>query len=199
MAGKKKAGQVQGLIESQIRSMINTSPYVLRVTERKGYNIPVLEICERNNIENENTGKKTSRLKELGLIHGNNLRACQAAICYMVNHMVDNDGRPFDIPSLLRGSIPFRGNIPLDTEAGSKLALLLRLQGQVRDSARAELMAWRIERFTQEEAMYWLARAIVPIYGARSLEWNKSGLRIMLAGQQKDEDAVDELLAKLRK
>ena len=199
MASRKKAGQAQDLIESQIRSMINTSPYVLRVTERKGYNIPVLEICERISIENEKTGRRTARLKELGLIHGNNLRACQAAICYMVNHMVDNDGRPFDIPSLLRGSISYRGNIPLDTEAGSKLALLLRLQGQVRDSARAELMAWRIERFTQEEAMYWLARAIVPTYGARSLEWNKSGLRIMLAGQQKDEDAVDELLAKLRK
>ncbi len=199
MASKKKAGQAQDLIESQIRSMINTIPYVLRVTERKGYNIPVLEICERINIENEQTGKKTSRLKELGLIHGNNLRACQAAICYMVNHMVDNDGRPFDVPSLLRGNIPYRGNIPLDTEAGSKVALLLRLQGQVRDSARAELMAWRIERFTQEEAMYWMARTLVPTYGARSLEWNKSGLRIMLAGQQKDENAVDDLLAKLRK
>ncbi len=199
MASRKKASQAQDLIETQIRSMLNTSPYVLRVTERKGFNIPVLEICERISVENEKTGKKTSKLKELGLIHGNNLRACQTAICYMVNHMVDNDGRPFDVPSLLRGCIPFRGNIPLDTEAGSKVALLLRLQGQVRDSARAELMAWRIERFTQEEAMYWMARTLVPTYGARSLEWNKSGLRIMLAGQQKDEEAVDDLLAKLRK
>ena len=199
MAGKKKAGQTQDLIDSQIRSLINNSPYILRITERKGYNNPVLEICERINIENEKTGKKTSRLKELGLIHGNNLRACQAAICYMVNHMVDNDGRPFDVHSLLRGNISYRGNIPLDTDAGAKIALLLRLQGQVRDSARAELMAWRIERFTQEEAMYWMSRTLVPTYGARSLEWNKSGLRIMLAGQQRDEDAVDDLLAKLRK
>ena len=196
---KNKGNITQDIIESQIRSMIKTSPYVLRVTERKGYNIPVLEICEREIIENIKTGAKTSRLKELGKIHGNNLRACQAAICYMVNHMVDNDGRPFDVPSLLRGNIPFRGNIPLDMEAGSKVALLLRLQGQVRDSARAELMAWRIERFTQEEAMYWMARTLVPTYGTRSLEWNKSGLRIMLAGQQKDGEAVDELLIRLRK
>ena len=199
MASKKIDDQALNLIDSQIKAMQSTSPYVLRVSERKGYNIPILEICERIIEENEQTGKKTSKLRELGLIHGNNLRACQAAICYIVNHMVDPDGRPFDAASLLRGNITFRGKIPLDADAGAKLALLLRLQGQVRDSARVELMAWRIERFTQEEAMYWLARSMVAPYGPRSLEWNKSGLRIMLAGQQKDAKAVDELLAKLRK
>lgn len=196
---KKASSQSQELIETQIRSMINTSPYVLRVTERKGYNIPVLSISERIFDSEDKDGKRSSRLKELGIIHGNNLRACLPPIRYMLNHMTDPDGRPFDVPIMLKGEIKFRGNIPLDTDAGSKLTLLIRLQGQVRDSARAELMAWRIERFTQEEAMYWLARTLVPTYGARSLEWNKSGLRVMLAGQQKDEEAVDELLAKLRK
>lgn len=196
---KKTTKANEDLIEIQIRSLLNTSPYVLRVTEWKGYSVPVLEICERIDDTNDQTGKKTSRLKELGQIHGNNLRACQPAICYMLSHMTDNDGRPFDAASLLRNEITFRGRIPLDQEAGVKLSLLLKLQGQVRDANRAELMAWRIERFTQEEAMYWLARTVVPTYGARSLEWNKSGLRIMLSGMQKDETAVDELLAKLRK
>lgn len=196
---KKKSTQSMELIEAQINGMMQSSPYVLRVTERKGYNVPLLEICERVNDVNPETGKKSSYLKELGLIHGNNLRSCQIPICYMLNHMFDNDGRPYEANQLLKGEITFRGKIPLDDEAGVKVALLIRLQGQVRDSARAELMAWRIERFTKEEAMYWMARTLVPTYGARSLEWNKSGLRVMLSGKQEDGAYVDELLVKLRK
>ncbi len=47
--------------------------------------------------------------------------------------------------------------------------------------------------------MYWLARTMVGSFGQRSMEWNKSGLRVMLAGQQKDTQAVEELLVQLRK
>ena len=62
-----------------------------------------------------------------------------------------------------------------------------------------ELMAWRIERFSREETLYWLTKTTMQTYGARSVEWAKSGLRLMLAGQQKDEDEVDRLLEQLRK
>lgn len=198
MAKKKTDAGIE-LLEEQIKRLIHSSPYVLRVTERKGYTAPVLEICERIDETSEQDSKKRTRLKELGIIHGNNLKACQIPLSYMMNHMTDNEGRPFEVSRLMRGEITYRGKLPLDTEAGVKVALLIRLQGQVRDSARAELMAWRIERFTQEEAMYWMSRTLVPTYGVRSLEWNKSGLRVMLAGQQKDTEAVDELLSKLRK
>ena len=47
--------------------------------------------------------------------------------------------------------------------------------------------------------MYWLTKTTMQTYGARSVEWAKSGLRLMLAGQQKDEDEVDRLLEQLRK
>ena len=60
-------------------------------------------------------------------------------------------------------------------------------------------MAWRIERFSREETLYWLGKVSIPSYGRRGIEWAKSGLRLMLAGQQKDEAAVEELLQKLRK
>lgn len=198
---KKKENIVSDALLAQMKSLERTSPYILRVTERKGLPIPVLEICDRieNTDQKSISGRPVTRLRELGTIQGANLRACQQPIWYMLSHMQDNEGRPYDAANLLRGEIAFRGRIPLDEEAGTKLSLLIRLQGQVRDAARVELMAWRIERFSQEEAMYWLARTMVGGYGQRSMEWNKSGLRIMLAGQQKDTEAVDDLLARLRK
>lgn len=200
MANKKEHA-ISDVLLSQMKSLEHSSPYILRVTERKGLPVPVLEICDRVQDTDRKTksGKDATRLRELGTIQGTNLRACQQPIWYMLSHMQDSEGRPYDSASLLRGEITFRGRIPLDEEAGTKLSLLIRLQGQVRDANRVELMAWRIERFSQEEAMYWLARTMVGGYGQRSMEWNKSGLRVMLAGQQKDTEAVDELLARLRK
>ena len=84
-------------------------------------------------------------------------------------------------------------------EIGAKLALLFRLHPRVNSQKRIELMAWRIERFSREETLYWLTKTTMQTYGARSVEWAKSGLRLMLAGQQKDEDEVDRLLEQLRK
>ena len=187
------------VLQEQMRSLLGKAPYVLRITERKNYTVPVLIISERITDTDEETGKTKATLKELGWIHGSNLRACLTPIGYMLSHMQDEDGRPYEPGRLLKGEITFRGNIPLDEGAGSKLALLFRLQGHVNDIARAELMAWRVERFSEEEAMYWLARIMIGSYGSRSLEWNKSGLRLMLAGQQKDKEAVEELLIRLRK
>ena len=36
-------------------------------------------------------------------------------------------------------------------------------------------------------------------YGKRGMEWAKSGLRLMLAGQNKDQAEIDDLLDRLRK
>ena len=83
---------------------------------------------------------------------------------------------------------------------GAKLALLFKLHGQIRSDERLELMAWRIERFGREETMYWLGKVSVEsFYGKRGIEWAKSGLRLMLAGQQKDGAEVTRMLEALRK
>ena len=61
-------------------------------------------------------------------------------------------------------------------------------------------MVWRIERFSREETTYWLSKVSVEsFYGKCGIEWAKSGLRLMLAGQQKDGAEVEALLEKLRK
>ena len=100
---------------------------------------------------------------------------------------------------LIDDKTAFRGNIPLDRTVGTKIALLFKLHPQIRNESRVELLAWRIERFTFEESMYWLGKVSIPTYGKRSVEWAKSGLRLMLAGQSKDQKEIDELLDKLRK
>lgn len=173
---------------------LKDSPWILRVTERKDYTGPLLEICER-----QNTDSGTTRLKEYGRIYNGTLRTCKRAIRYMMSQELDQMGRSAGLHELIDDKIEYRGQIPLRDEIGAKLALLFKLHPQVRSQERIELMAWRIERFTREEALYWVSKVSIPVYGQRGIEWAKSGLRLMLAGQQKDEAAVRELLDKLRK
>ena len=61
---------------------------------------------------------------------------------------------------------------------------------------RVELIAWRVERFSREEAVYWLTRATQ--YGQAINRWAQVGMRIMLGGQPGDR-AVLDLLEKLRR
>lgn len=175
---------------------LKSAAWVLRVTERKPFTGPVLVISERQNRESGRT-----RLKEHGSIYNSALRVCCHAIHLMLSRELDSFGRPAGLQDLIGHRTEYRGNIPLGDETGGKLALLFRLHPRVRNLERVELMAWRIERFTREEALYWVNRVTIPISAGdrRSVEWAKSGLRLMLAGQQKDVKAVRELLENLRK
>lgn len=180
-----------------IRSMepfMKGAPWILRVSEQKKYTGPLLEICERQSQENG-----TTKLKEYGRIYNGTLRTCRNAIRYMLSQELDALGRPIGLQELIDEKTEYRGHIPLRDEIGAKLALLFKLHPRVRSQERIELMAWRIERFTREEALYWVSKVSIPVYGQRGIEWAKSGLRLMLAGQEKDEEAVRELLEKLRK
>ena len=177
-----------------MQPMLKTAPWILRVTERKEFTGPVLEMCERLNNESG-----TTRLKDHGRIYNGSLRRCKPAIRYMMSQVLDDMGRPLGIQELIDDKIEYRGQIPLDVTTGAKLALLFKLHPKVRDMNRIELMAWRIERFSREETLYWLGKVYLPTYGKRSIEWAKSGLRLMLAGQQKDKEEVERLLDTLRK
>jgi hypothetical protein len=85
--------------------------------------------------------------------------------------------------------------LPLDEEAGAKLALIFRLSANVADLDRAELIARRVLRFTREEATYWHSR--ITGFGRDADRWAAAGLRIVLGGQPKD-PAVARLLEELR-
>lgn len=184
----------QRAVAESMKRMVSTAPWVLRVTESKKVTGPVLVISERYKEEDGKT-----KLREYGRIYNGDLKACRNAIHYMLTQVLDDVGRPLGIQDLIDDRLAFRGNIPLDRTIGTKIALLFKLHPQIRNESRVELLAWRIERFTFEESMYWLGKVSIPTYGRRSIEWAKSGLRLMLAGQSKDQKEIDELLEKLRK
>lgn len=185
----------QRRIQAEMEPMLKTAPWVLRMTERKDFTGPILEICERRP-----TDKGTQRLYDYGRIYNGALRTCKPAIRCILREVLDEAGRPLGLQEFLDERMAYRGQIPLNEVAGAKLALLFKLQPQVRSQDRIELMAWRIERFGREETMYWLSKvSIESFYGKRGIEWAKSGLRLMLAGQQKDGAEVKKLLERLRK
>ena len=186
---KKQLAVVENMKQS-----VSSAPWVLRITQSSKVAGPVLVISERYKEEDGKT-----KLREYGRIYNGDLKACRNAIQYMLSQVHDDMGRPLGIQELIDDRIAYRGNIPLDKTIGTKIALLFKLHAQIRNESRVELLAWRIERFTFEESMYWLGKVSIPTYGKRSMEWAKSGLRLMLAGQSKDKKEIDELLDKLRK
>lgn len=174
--------------------LVKGSPWVLRITERKEYTGPVLVISERRNVEHG-----TTKLYEYGCIYSTALRACKRAICIMLSQVTDHAGRFLSLQELLDDKISYRGNLPLSEPIGAKLALLAKLHPQVHRADRLELMAWRIERLSREESLYWLTKLVVPTYGRQGIEWAKSGLRVMLSGRNADKKIIQTLLEQLRK
>ncbi len=202
----------QKLIERQLVEEAANCTWVLRVSEQRQYTGPVLTVCERiptGEPEFVNTDqlvmaldvpkRPRTKLKEWGRIFNGHLRVCLPAIREIVTGIQDEEGKPLEVAALLDDRLEFRGKLPLDETSGTKLALLFRLHGLVRKDNRTELMAWRIARFSREEAMYWFAKTTVSAYGKSSVNWAKAGLRVMLAGQQNNPVEVDRLLEQLRK
>ncbi|SDO82646.1 DUF7680 family protein [Selenomonas ruminantium] len=184
----------QAEIIRTVEPLLKSSPWVMRITVRKDYTGPVLVLSERYSTE-----KKTEKLREYGCIYNGALRYCRKAIQIMLSEVTDEAGRSLGLDELIDDKIVYRGNLPLNETIGAKLALLAKLHPQVRRADRLELMAWRIERFTREETLYWLTKVSVPTYGRRGIEWAKSGLRLMLAGRQDDKKVIQDILDKIRK
>lgn len=170
--------------KQKLQPLVNQAPWVLRFTDLKGKPSPVLIIKQRKIDELDN---QKSKLVEVGEIYGDSLRRCQPVIRQILSHVRDQHDVHLELQQFLIGnSISFRGNLPLDEQAGMKLGLLFRLQQRVKDLHRVELMANRIHRFTKEEAGYWLSRLIH--FGKASSRWASAGMRIMLGGTPGDAD-----------
>jgi hypothetical protein len=101
-----------------------------------------------------------------------------------------------ELQQFLNGTrINFRGNLPLDDEAGYKLALIFKLQERIKEADRVELIARRVNRFTREEAGYWYSR--ITTYGDAANRWAMAGMKVILAGHPKDPN-VEIMLTELR-
>ena len=180
------------------------SPWVLRVTEHNDKPVPVLVVKERLRLgngegagEGERPSSARSVLRDTGLIYGQSLRRCLPVIRMVLQRVCDpSTGAPLELQRYFgNGSITFRGNLPLDIEAGTKLALMFKLQERVADLDRVELIARRVERFSREEAQYWLTRATQ--FSPEVNRWTQAGMRIMLGGQPGDK-AIEQFLQRLQ-
>ena len=185
------------------------APFVLRITDWKGYPAPVLVISERGWEEDrehpfvweEATRPHTEPvfaskgvLQERGHVSGETLTRIHPVIRNLLREVTDDSGVPLELDQFLaKAATPFRGNLPLDDEAGAKLALTFRLSERVKDLDRVELIARRIARFTREEAAYWLSRLVH--FGKTGNQWAVTGLRIVLAGEGSGPEVESELEA----
>lgn len=189
----------------RLTRLARSAPFVLRISQRKDIGGPVLIVKERTLTPSlsrgaEEVGAKrrvrAEGLRARGQIAGETLQRCLPLIRIIVARVTDEGGVPLELEQHLRLQMlrqPTR--LPLDEEAGAKLALIFRLSANITNLDRAELIARRVLHFTREEATYWHSR--ITGFGRDADRWAAVGLRIVLGGQPKD-PAVGKLLEKLR-
>ena len=179
---------------------ISTAPWVLRITEHTDKPVPVLIVKERihpdQRTDTENLVAPRSVLRESGLLCGPSLYRCLPVVRTIMTRIRNQGDVPLELGRYLNGQrILFRGNLPLDAEAGTKLVLIFKLQERIKELDRVELIARRVDRFTREEAGYWHSR--ISTFGDAANRWAAAGMKVMLAGQPKDPH-IDVMLNELR-
>ncbi len=206
MSSHKEKFDHQKYYADRLASLWRKAPFVLRITEWKELQGPVLVIKERQeytektdelqaSLEMDGVQKKGA-LFERGHIAGEQQRRCLPILRKIVERVNDPTGVPLDLQRYLtQEGLKLQVTLPLDEECGAKLALIFRLQERVTQIDRVELIARRISRFTREEAGYWLSRTTS--FGADANRWAIAGLRIMLGGQPGD-PGVEKMLERLR-
>lgn len=194
MARAPKKPDLQARYDQRLEGYWRKAPFVLRITEWKDYPPPVLVIKERLAPDDDNGAR--SHLAERGCLWGESQRRCLPLLRQLVEPVCDDAGVPLELHRFLtQEGLKLRVNLPLDEEAGAKIALLFRLQERLTDLDRVELIGRRIGRFSREEAAYWLSRTTR--YGADANRWAVAGLRVLLGGQPNDK-GVQRMLGRLR-
>lgn len=192
-----KKTKLSELYERTLKNLWRTAPFVLRFTELAEYPGTVLVIKERVEKETSSSGKKLGSLHDRGALYGENLKFLQPRIKVILESVVDDGGVPLELQRFIsREGLKLRDNLPLDEEAGAKLALIFKLQARIHNPDRLELLARRVQRFSREEAAYWLGRTTH--YGADANRWAVAGLRTMLCGTTNNDAGIERLLNKLR-
>lgn len=187
--------ELQVQYERYLKPLLADMPWILRITEHKDKSAPVLIAKERILQKNESETEEAS-LEERGLVYGESFRTILPVLRTILSSVCDHAEIPMGLERfLMRPDSDFRGNLPLDEQAGCKLALIFRLQERVPQLERVELIARRVERFTEEEAAYWHSRTTN--FGEAANRWAIAGARLMLGGQTGD-SAIKEMLDRLR-
>lgn len=183
------------LYDQRLKAAVKTAPFVVRITEWKGEPVPVVVIKERRSSD---LGDETRHegVVERGHIKGDALRRLLPILKKIATRVMDNSGIPTEVDRFMsQEGLKLRLTLPLNEEAGAKMALIFKLQERLPDLDRAELIARRVNQFTREEALYWLSR--VTDFGPDMNRWAVSGLRLLLGGQAGD-PAVQRMLEKMR-
>jgi hypothetical protein len=173
------------------------APFVLRITRWRELTGPVLAVKERmarmpspatpdnNKIVRTFRPQKTAHLVGRGHIAGEALRRALPVFKPMLSRVRDENGVPLHLERWMTvEGLRQIATLPLDEEAGAKLAIVFRLQERIADLDRVELIARRADRLTREEATYLLSR--MTRFDPASNRWATVGLRIMLGGQTND-------------
>ncbi|EIC28473.1 DUF7680 family protein [Methylomicrobium album] len=183
--------------DKTLKNLWRTAPFVLRITELAEYPGVVLVVKERVDKETGAKGKMLGCLQDRGALYGENLKILQPRIKAILESVVDEGGVPLELQRFIsQEGLKLRDNLPLDEEAGAKLALIFKLQSRLHNPDRLELLARRVQRFSREEAAYWLGRTTH--YGADANRWAEAGLRTMLCGTTNNDAGIERLLNKLR-
>ncbi len=199
-SSSSRKNDLEVLYATRVKKQAADAPWVVRITEHKDKPVPVFVVKERLSPEQrddtEDMIAPRSVLKERGLLYGEQQTRVLPVIQTILSRIRDAQEVPLELHRFLSGRrIDFRGNLPLDEEAGCKLALIFKLQERIKEMDRVELMARRIDRFTREEAAYWYSR--ISSYGPIAGRWAMAGMKVMMAGHPKD-PGVETLLDRLR-
>lgn len=201
MPRKRRSNKPTAAEIKRLQAMARSAPFVLRLTRQRKLTPPVLIVKERIAAEDRDdtqglTHPRAIRLQR-GTLHGDAVRACVPVLKRILEQVNDDQAIPLGLERFMtaEGLRRTNLNLPLDDEAGARLALFFRLQGNLHDADRIELIARRVALFSREEAVYWLANATSP--DAALAGWAVRGLRLMLCGDARDPH-VAPLLARLR-
>lgn len=180
-------------MQVKMNNMLMIAPWIMRIVEnaKNGVTLQIFEV------QYDEQAKRI--LKKHGEINGSKLRICKEPLRYMLTEVKDDLGNSIGLQNLLEGSVTYRGDIPLDKTVGVKLALVAILVASINHEAKAELISWRIERISAEEAFYWFGKVTVPVYGVKAMQWAVIGMRTILAGPTDQKVNYEEMLEKLRR
>lgn len=182
-----------------LKPALKAARWTLRVTDHSDKPSPVFIVKEHLHIPGEKTpsGKEKTTILDRGALFGDALVRLLPIARKILSGIRNEQGLPLEVQRYLENlPVSYRGNLPLDEEAGFKLALIFKLQERLKELDRVELMARRVEKFSREEAAYWYSR--ISDFSPEANRWAQAGLRIMLAGQPHD-PAIQTMLEKLRR
>jgi hypothetical protein len=191
----------------RLAGLVKAAPFVLRITRWREVTGAVLVVKERlsrpqspspaeSDVVRPLRPALVAQLVERGHIAAAAQRRVLPVLRSILGRVRDNGGVPLRLERWISvEGLRHRATLPLDEEAGAKLALVFRLHERILDLDRVELIARRVERLTREEANYLLSRTTR--FGPAANRWAIAGLRLLLGGQPGD-PTVQEFLNRLR-